>query len=282
LLPVFIGVSPPTAIGVTANTSTARGKLVVVRFVSLDKPVQMLTVNDDGSALRPLAGVVDGAHPAWSHDGRRIAYQKEGSIFIVNANGVGKRVELTPPGPDEYRNPRWSPDGRNIVFDSYELGRDEQLEIWRVDGSHRSVVPLPMDANGPDWSPDGRRLAFWNLNGIYVVNVNGTGLKKITSQWREVRWSPDGKTLLFIGQGGRIFTASPHGGPLAPVAPTSSATTVSWSPDGKQIAYDSGRSGTAIHIVDLATRRDRVLKLRPCASPASCQDLDWQRVPAKS
>jgi Tol biopolymer transport system component len=164
-----------------------------------------------------------------------------------------------------------------------------------ADGSHRRVLSLPFWAFEPDWSPDGKRIAFrgeyQGVTVIYVVNVDGTGVRRITkpegsSQDHRPRWSPDGKRLLFIREGvrdargnyeDRIYAVSRLGG-TPKLLRAGAVTSASWSPDGAKIAYASG----TIHIFDLESQRDRVLRsVRATCSfkGGYCPDLDWQRLP---
>lgn len=66
----------------------------------------------DGS---PVTRLVAGERPAWSWDGRRIAFQRAGMIYVVNADGTNERRLATG------SNPAWSPDDSRIVFDT-EVG----------------------------------------------------------------------------------------------------------------------------------------------------------------
>jgi Tol biopolymer transport system component len=52
----------------------------------------------------------------------------------------------------------------------------------------------------PTWSPDGRKIAFVRPDdpdpGIYVVNANGGGLKRLSTGW-DPTWSPNGRRIAF-------------------------------------------------------------------------------------
>src|SRR5581483_58789 len=59
--------------------------------------------------------------------------------------------------------------------------------------------PLPSEA--PAFSPNGKRIAFTRLGaGIFSMNVNGTGLRRLTTNGRDSSpaWSPDGKKIVFL------------------------------------------------------------------------------------
>ena len=103
-------------------------------------------MNADGSGSRRLTRnrAFDG-EPAWSPDGRKIAFQSTKTIggnkeiYVMNADGSGKRNLTRNPARDG--SPSWSPDGRRIAFLS---GRDGRLEahVMNADGSGQRSLAL--------------------------------------------------------------------------------------------------------------------------------------------
>lgn len=104
----------------------------------------------------------------------------------------------------------------------------------------------------PQISPNGRSVAYTIgtvdmpqnriVTQIYTVNIDGTGMKQITSGDKSntsPRWSPDGKRLAFV-TGGQVWTMEPDGGDKKQVTHISTgAANPVWSPDGKWIAFNS-------------------------------------------
>jgi dipeptidyl aminopeptidase/acylaminoacyl peptidase len=104
----------------------------------------------------------------------------------------------------------------------------------------------------PRVSPDGKRVAFVVgdvdlgvnkvINQIYVVGIDGSGLRQITSNPTSSttpRWSPDGKRIAFV-TGGQIWTMDADGGHRDEVTRSSTgAAGPVWSPDGKWIGFTS-------------------------------------------
>ncbi|MCL6649286.1 MAG: hypothetical protein K6U89_13240 [Chloroflexi bacterium] len=157
--------------------------------------------------------------PAWSPDGRQIAYQANDgggnyAIWVINRDGSGNR-RLTDGAGDD-RRPAWSPDGSLIAFDS---ARGADRDIWIVPsggGAPRRLTDLPGDETFVSFSPDGRQIAFYTyLDGVMEI-----------------------ATLPVTGGRPRILTQG-----LASVAErncTFACHSVSWSPDGTRLAYTGG------------------------------------------
>jgi Tol biopolymer transport system component len=108
----------------------------------------------------------------------------------------------------------------------------------------------------PAWSPGGRRLAFVRQpEGIYVVNVDGSSLRRIWSEgltWGPIDWSPDGSKLAFMvccGTDKGIFVMNSDGsgvtrlidhesaGPTCIGSDSCGVESPTWSPNGQQIAF---------------------------------------------
>lgn len=126
-------------------------------------------------------------------------------IYLMNADGEDK-IQLTqrPSDIDEEsfywsENPVWSPDGEKILYKSYQNGKSNLYTIT-PDGKKLSQVtdfPGNESVDNFTWSPDGKMVAVNTDSGIYIMNDNGGGQKRITDKpvW-DLSWS-DGSKIVF-------------------------------------------------------------------------------------
>jgi Tol biopolymer transport system component len=117
---------------------------------------------------------VHAGQPAWSPDGKYLAYVAEQDenwdIWVVPLSGGGP-VRLTEDTAMDWA-PAWSPDGSQIAFVSDRDGQ-HQIYVMRVDGSGvRALTQFDRGAEAPAWSPDGYWLSFVAYTGE-GVGVNG-------------------------------------------------------------------------------------------------------------
>jgi TolB protein len=182
--------------------SPSSKRLVFVRLDNtLPSPVHAVyTVDVNGHGLRRLTPLNDAWENAdWGRNDRIVfesTYAIEGRINIwsMRADGSDRR-RLTDAPTETHRHPRWSPDGRQIVFTNDRNG-DEELYVMNADGSGmRPVTDNGLNDWDPAWSPDGRKLAFARTVGnrqpeIFIANADGSGERRLT-HWRRYDSEPD-------------------------------------------------------------------------------------------
>ena len=117
-------------------------------------------MNADGSSRTQITNSkLDDTEPAWSRDGKRIAFVRtiEGDkeIYVVNADSSNETRLTFNSGVD--MSPNWSPDGR-IFFTSNRDGRGE-IYVMNADGSAVSKFTTT-GAKSPVWSSDGSKVAL--------------------------------------------------------------------------------------------------------------------------
>lgn len=146
--------------------------------------------------------------PAWSADGRRLAYSSDISgdveIHTIGLDGQGETRLTDSVGEDWH--PDWSPDNSRIAFTSSRSGSWDIFTMATDGGSLMQLTATDEDEWRPSWSPDGKRLVFaraargnsnWDL---FVMDQDGNNVVQLTDDPGtdfEPIWSPDGKRIAF-------------------------------------------------------------------------------------
>jgi len=185
------------------------------------------------------------------------------SLFVVGRDGTNLRHVGQLTGYDTLGAPRWSHDGRALVFDGRKLDATKnRIFSVGIDGQGlREVAP----GGFADWSPDDQQFIFAAAandsmkQGIYVQNVDGRGRQFLTPG-TQPRWSPDGS---------RVAVRAPHlvvydmvdGSTRDVLKTTKFKPGFDWSPDGSQLAVvlegEGEPSEVAIENVESGESRTR-------------------------
>ena len=270
------------AVPAAAKPRGANGQLTFARFNPALDDTQAYVVNPDGTGERLIQGPTDtGEFPRWFSDGAHIATAGSiggspslggGSLIINPDDGTFRHVDGQYPG---LFNPCGipSPDGTLLLCETFsDDGSQNGIHTIRASdgGGFTQITSNPGGDDVPgSWSPNGRRIVFQRFGpdsyeGVFVVNVNGTGLKRIlpptvSANCCTFNWSPQGNEIAFSrhvtpdvhsslwvmhsdGSGLRPLPVPPGSGCGGPNADPAAIGCLqpAWSPDGTKIAFAGG------------------------------------------
>ena len=285
-----------------SDIAAADGRIAFVRFTPRVGRPRIHTVSADGRALSPLRLPVAAAEaPAWSRDGRRLAFiggrnrpnethvMVEDELYVGRADG--SRAKRLTAGRTHESAPAWSPDGKRLVF-VRSVGAKSRSALWTIGANGRGLRRLTSGAIDiqPSWSRRGQ-IAFVRIDprtfqsAIWLVRPNGRGLRRLRTELRNVTrpvWSPvtswllltDGKALMLVNGDGRKRRT------ITKLAADSRGIRVdpepAWSPDGRQVVFKESRAQARDRVDLWIVNVDGTQRHRLTSSPGIDSDPHWR------
>lgn len=185
-------------------------KLAFRRWKSDDRGIEVM--NTYGGDLRRLTNFLEDGLPSWSPDAETLVFfsrrevDRQGRIYQVHVVGGGDWVLRRGADAVYGEYPTWMPDGR-IVYRT--IAPQIGIAVMNDDASGYALILPDGSATAPAASPDGKYIAFMSQRDgnweIYRINVDGSGLKRLTSNGANdglPAWSPDGNFIAFVSDRG--------------------------------------------------------------------------------
>jgi TolB protein len=222
--------------------------------------------------------------PAWSPDGRELAYvsfeSQKAVVYVQDVASGQRRVIANFRGSNSA--PAWSPDGKQLAL---TLSRDSVAQLYlmpREGGTPRRLTTSNAIDTEAAFAPDGRTIYFVSDRGggpqVYRLPVAGGAAERVTFSGDyniSPAVSPDGQTLAYVSRVGgafRLHTLELATGTVRALTDTNDDESPSFAPNGKLIIYASRAQGRDVL---MTTTLDGRIKARLLSTGADVREPVW-------
>jgi tricorn protease len=230
------------------------------KFITAICCASLLSVPVGGKEKITLAAV-----PALSPDGAKLVFNWAGDLWTVDSMGGEARPLTRHPASDHW--PEYSPDGKELVFQSQRNGY-KQLFIMPADGGDPTPVSWHTEGlTAQDWFPDGNHIlatGWRDHSGLFAERLFKIKVRERVAEEllfdayaREATVSPDGRQILFVREGNSLYRKGYAGSKAAQIwlynidgktftlqqKQAGGCRTPLWRPDGKGFYFVGAASG---------------------------------------
>jgi TolB protein len=222
--------------------------------------------------------------PAWSPDGRELAYvsfeSQKAVVWVQDVLSGERRMLANFRGTNSA--PAFSPDGRELALTLSRDGGSQLYVMPRAGGTPRRLTSSSAIDTEAAWSPDGRAIFFVSDRGggpqVYRVAAGGGGAERVTFNGAyniSPTVSPDGRLLAYIsrqGNGFRLMTLELGSGTVTALTDTQDDESPSFAPNGRLLVYATRQQGRDVL---MTSTLDGKIKTRLLTSGADMREPAW-------
>ena len=205
---------------------------------------------DGKTGFVPYLGGISAIGLAFSPDGQWVAYISvpEQALWRSKVDG-SERLQLTNTSVMWAGLPRWSPDGKQIVFMGRKINTSWRAYLVATNGGAlRDLIPGTDAGFDPSWSPDGESIVLSLHNagetarGISILDLKTEKVSDLPGAENlfSPRWSPDGKYIAAVTTDSQKLMLFDHAaGRWMELANMTTIGYPSWSHDGQYLYFDT-------------------------------------------
>jgi len=250
-------------------------------------------VDSDGANERTIPTVGAALSPAWHPSGRYLVYSDADDrgtrIAQIDLRTMKPRL-LAASNRGLNITPAYTKDGKNIVWAS---GEDSPAELVLASAAGDDSVAKPFagrtgfETTSPSFSPDGKQVVFMSpfplTPQLYTMNINGTGLRRITpvvpgkrSYRTGPEWSPAGDEIAFQQQNGdfQVWTIRVKDRVMTQLTNEGENEDPAWAPDGRHLSI-TRRLGAIGDPRGIWVLDERTGRLRQLTVTGDARLSDW-------